>query len=62
MKVYAYDPYVNKRYNRFLSWRIAEKLSNLSDGLKEADIISLSVPLTEETIFLEFNEIEGSPR
>ena len=46
MKVYVYDPYVEKKIIESFG---GEKMKNLSDGLKEADIISLSVPLTEET-------------
>jgi len=46
MKVYAYDPYVKKRVIESFG---GIKIEDLSEGLKEADIISLSVPLTEET-------------
>lgn len=46
MKVYVYDPYVEKKI--IVSFG-GIKIENLTDGLKEADIISLSVPLTEET-------------
>ena len=46
MKVYVYDPYVKKNVIDSFG---GTKIENLSDGLKEADIISLSVPLTEET-------------
>tara|TARA_B100001741_G_scaffold303171_1_gene293038 strand:- start:736 stop:1698 length:963 start_codon:yes stop_codon:yes gene_type:complete len=46
MKVYAYDPYVKKNEIESLG---GIKVENLNDGLKEADIISLSVPLTAET-------------
>ena len=46
MKVYAYDPYVEKNVIESFG---GIKIEDLSDGLKEADIISLSVPLTEET-------------
>ena len=46
MKVYAYDPYVEKEVIESFG---GIKIEDLSDGLKEADIISLSVPLTEET-------------
>lgn len=46
MKVYAYDPYVEKQKIESLG---VKKVENLNDGLKEADIISLSVPLTKET-------------
>ena len=46
MKVYAYDPNVEKNVIESFS---GIKIENLNDGLKEADIISLTVPLTEET-------------
>ena len=46
MKVYAYDPYVKKKEIESLG---GIKVENLDNALKEADIISLSVPLTEET-------------
>jgi len=46
MKVHAYDPYVEKSVIESFG---GIKIEDLSDGLKKADIISLSVPLTEET-------------
>ena len=46
MKVYAYDPYVEKKVIESFG---GIKVENLSDGLKEADVISLSVPLTDKT-------------
>ena len=46
MKVYVYDPYVEKN---LVETSGGIKIDNLSDGLKEADIISLTVPLTKET-------------
>ncbi len=46
MKVYAYDPYVEKKVIESFG---GIKVENLSDGLREADVISLSVPLTDET-------------
>ena len=46
MKVYAYDPFVDKRTIESFG---GIKVSDLNDGLKEADILSLSVPLTEKT-------------
>jgi len=46
MKVYAYDPYVEKNIIESFG---GTKIDDLSNGLKEADIISLSVPLTKET-------------
>ena len=46
MKVYAYDPYVEKNVIESFG---GIKIDNLEEGLREADIISLSVPLTKET-------------
>jgi len=46
MKVYAYDPYVEKKVIDSFG---GIKVDDLADGLKKADIISLSVPLTKET-------------
>ena len=46
MKVYAYDPYVEKNVIESFG---GIKIENLDEGLKVADIISLSVPLTKET-------------
>ena len=46
MQVYAYDPYVEKKVIESFG---GIKIENLSDGLKKADIISLCVPLTQET-------------
>ena len=46
MKVYAYDPYVEKNVIESFG---GIKIENLDEGLKEADIISLSTPLTKET-------------
>ena len=46
MKVYSYDPYVGKNIIDSLG---GIKIDDLTEGLKEADIVSLSVPLTEET-------------
>ena len=46
MKVYAYDPYVEKNVIESFG---GIKIDNLDEGLREADIISLSVPLTKET-------------
>ena len=45
MKVYAYDPYVDQKTIESFG---GIKVNNFNDGLKEADILSLSVPLTEE--------------
>tara|TARA_Y100001970_G_scaffold261424_1_gene344554 strand:- start:223 stop:1182 length:960 start_codon:yes stop_codon:yes gene_type:complete len=46
MKVYVYDPYVDKKTIESLD---GKKIEDLDDGLKEADILSLSVPLNKET-------------
>ena len=46
MKVYAYDPFVNKRIIESFGGIKAE---DLNKSLKEIDILSLSVPLTEKT-------------
>ena len=46
MQVYAYDPYVEKKVIESFG---GIKIENLSEGLKKADIISLCVPLTQET-------------
>ena len=46
MEVYVYDPYVDKKTIESLD---GKKIEDLDDGLKEADILSLSVPLNKET-------------
>ena len=46
MKVYVYDPFVDQK--TIISFG-GVKVNDLNDGLKEADILSLSVPLTEKT-------------
>jgi len=46
MKVHAYDPFVDKKTIESFG---GKKVENLKIGLQEADIISLSVPLTKET-------------
>ena len=46
MKVYAYDPFVDQKTIEYLG---GIKVNDLNDGLKEADILSLSVSLTEKT-------------
>ena len=46
MKVYAYDPYVEKNIIESFG---GIKIEDFLQGIKEADVISLSVPLTEET-------------
>ena len=46
MKVYVYDPFVEKKIIESFG---GEKISDLDEGLKEIDILSLSVPLTKLT-------------
>ena len=46
MNVKVYDPFVDKK---IIEKKGAEKLENLQDGLKNADFVSLHVPLTNET-------------
>lgn len=46
MNVYAYDPFVDKKIIETLG---GKKINNLDDGLREADILSLSVPFTSVT-------------
>ena len=46
MKVFAYDPFVDKKIIESLG---GTKVEDLDLGLKEADILSLNVPLTEKT-------------
>ena len=46
MKVYAYDPFVDQMTIKSFG---GIKVNDLNDGLKEADILSLSVPLTDKT-------------
>ena len=46
MKPYIYDPFVDKKVIESFN---GIKVKELEEGLKEADIISLSVPLTEKT-------------
>jgi len=46
MEVYVYDPFVEKKVIESLG---GKKINNLDDGLKEIDILSLSVPLTKDT-------------
>ena len=43
-KVNVYDPYVEKKTIESFG---GVKIDNLNEGLKEADILSLSVPLTK---------------
>ena len=46
MEVHVYDPFVNKKIIESLG---GKKITNLDNGLREADILSLSVPLNKET-------------
>ncbi len=46
MEVLVYDPYVE---SSLIEQMNGKKVSSLVDGLKEADILSLSTPLTDET-------------
>ena len=46
MKVLVYDPYVDEKNIKLLG---GEKIVNLESPLKEIDILSMSVPLTEKT-------------
>jgi len=46
MKVLVYDPYVDEKNIKLLG---GEKIVNLESALKEIDILSMSVPLTEKT-------------
>ena len=46
MKVNVYDPYVEKKTIESFG---GVKIHDFNEGLKEADILSLSVPLTKET-------------
>ena len=47
MQVYVYDPFVDKKVIESFG---GKKILNLDDGLKEADVLSLSVPLNKDTI------------
>ena len=46
MKVYAYDPFVDQKIIESFG---GIKINDLNEGLREADILSLNVPLTEKT-------------
>jgi len=46
MEVYVYDPFVDKKIIESLG---GKKITNLDNGLKETDVLSLSVPLNKET-------------
>ena len=46
MQVYAYDPFVDQKIIESFG---GIKVNDLEEGLKDTDILSLSVPLTEQT-------------
>ncbi len=46
MEVFVYDPFVDKKIIESFG---GKKITNLDNGLKEIDILSLSVPLNNET-------------
>tara|TARA_B110000196_G_scaffold238517_1_gene206950 strand:+ start:19 stop:978 length:960 start_codon:yes stop_codon:yes gene_type:complete len=46
MQVFVYDPFVDKKIIESFD---GKKIDEIDEGLKEADILSLSVPLTKET-------------
>ena len=46
MQVYVYDPYVDERTIKSLG---GKKITQLESGLKDADIVSMSVPLNKDT-------------
>ena len=46
MKVFVYDPYVDKKIIESLG---GKKIDNLEESLKTTDVLSLSVPLTKDT-------------
>ena len=46
MEVFVYDPFVDKEIIESLG---GKKITNLDNGLKETDVLSLSVPLNTET-------------
>ena len=46
MQVFVYDPFVDKKTIESFD---GKKIDEIDEGLKEADILSLSVPLTKET-------------
>ena len=47
MKVLVYDPYVDKKIIESFG---GEKINNLEENLKKTDVLSLSVPLTKDTL------------
>tara|TARA_Y100000590_G_scaffold5648_1_gene7522 strand:+ start:360 stop:1319 length:960 start_codon:yes stop_codon:yes gene_type:complete len=46
MEVHVYDPYVDQKVIESFG---GKKILNLNDGLKEADVLSLTVPLNKDT-------------
>ena len=46
MQVYVYDPYVDERTIKSLG---GKKITSFENGLKETDILSMSVPLNKDT-------------
>ena len=46
MKVFVFDPFVD---NKIIESLGGKKVDNLNEGLKETDVLSLSVPLTKDT-------------
>ena len=46
MEVYVYDPFVDQKIIESFG---GKKITNLDNGLKEIDVLSLSVPLNKET-------------
>ena len=46
MQVYVYDPFVD---SKIIESYGGKKINNLDDGLKEVDVLSLSVPLNKKT-------------
>ena len=56
MNVYVYDPHVNKEIIKSFG---GKKVENLSDAVKDMDVISLHVPLNDQTKnMIDFNLIK----
>ena len=56
MRVYAYDPFVDQKTIESFG---GIKINDLDEGLKEADILSLNVPLTNKTYdMINFKKIK----